>query len=151
MEDHTCSLVTDVEALVPNSWRKRLHRVLVGVYFQVIALRHGERLPDSGAVFLGGHWIGALDGLVYNSVLPASVYMMSRQLTCNPVGRVFFCGIEVIREKDRATFPDSRKDNREAMKQCHKVLESGTNLFVFPEGTSSSAHGVYRCRVVLPI
>lgn len=121
----------------PSLAHRRRHSFLTRVYFEGVHLRHEERIPQTGPVlFLGLHRNGAVDGFVYNSVLPPSVFMLSRQLKTH-LGRPFFDGIEVVRDKDRERFPDARQVNQKAMRQCRKVLTSGGRLFIFPEGTSS--------------
>jgi len=117
-----------------SGWHLAFHRFCNRVYFARITLVHGERLPGSGPVlYLGLHRNGAVDGFVYHSVLPRAQFMISTQLRRNPLGRLFFAGIEVVRGKDEG----DPAINDAALKECARLLASGGELFVFPEGTSS--------------
>lgn len=101
---------------------------------------HPERLPDAhaGAVlYVGLHRNGAVDGFVYHSVLPRAHFMISTQLEEGLLGRLFFGGIAVVRDKDRARFPDYQARNQKALRQCQSLLRQGGQLFIFPEGTST--------------
>ena len=61
-----------------------------------------ENLPAGGpALLLGLHRNGAVDGFVYHVPVPQAVFMISVQLLRSLLGRIFFCGIGVAREKDR--------------------------------------------------
>jgi hypothetical protein len=74
-----------------------------------------------------------VDGFVYSSVLPRATFMISTQLRKSILGRLFFGGIEVVRQKDEG---DPRA-NEEALARCRDFLKSGGQLVVFPEGTST--------------
>ena len=109
-----------------------------GQYFRQVRLLHPERLPAHGPVlYVGLHRNGALVVFLYHRVVPLAVYMISRQLRRSMLGRMFFTGIEVVRDKDRAQ--DSGADrarNQAALEVCMRHLHDGGELFVLPEGTS---------------
>lgn len=114
-------------------WYRVFHRMLVRFYFHRLSVLHRERIPDSGPVlYLGLHRNGAVDGIVYHSVLPGCVYLVSTQLLGNPLARLFFTGIPVSRSKDKV-----RVDTSEALLRGRNLLLEGGRLFVFPEGTST--------------
>src|SRR5207253_5350070 len=60
-------------------------------------------------------------------------FMISTQLRRHLIGRLFFTGIEVVRDKDEG----ESGTNIEALNHCMKLLRTGGALFVFPEGTST--------------
>jgi hypothetical protein len=109
--------------------------VLVRLYYHRIRVLYPERLPADGPIlYLGLHRNGAVDGFVYDSVLPRALFMISTQLRRSPLGRLFFRGIEVARTKD--SLKDRNKDNRDALFACiHHIVQGGA-LFVMPEGSS---------------
>lgn len=113
-------------------WYRLFHRVLVHFYFNRLSILHRERIPDTGPVlYLGLHRNGAVDGFIYHTVLPGSVFLVSTQLLGSLLGRLFFTGIPISRSKDKA-----RVDRSEALLRSRDLLLSGGRLFVFPEGTS---------------
>lgn len=96
---------------------------------------NAHRLPGSGPVlYLGLHRNGAVDGFLYHSILPRATFLISKQLRSNPLGRLFFDGIEITRQTDGAC---DREINANAMRACRDLVRSGGEVFVFPEGTSS--------------
>ena len=112
-----------------------LHRLCVRVFFDRVTVIYPENIPKSGPVlFLALHRNGAVDGFVYHTIIPESVFMVSTQLRKNWFARLFFSGIEVTREKDRDR---ETADNSEAVDECAAHLRAGGKLFIFPEGTSS--------------
>jgi hypothetical protein len=62
--------------------------------------------------------------------------MISTQLRRSALGRLFFAGIEVVRDKDRDGSPAERAGNQAALEGCLSHLRGGGELFVLPEGTS---------------
>jgi 1-acyl-sn-glycerol-3-phosphate acyltransferase len=117
-----------------GAWRQWLYRFINAVYFERVTLIHPERLPRTGPVlYLGLHRNGAVDGFVYDQVLHNPVFMISTQLRKSWFARLFFDGIAVTRTKDEG----DRAINDAALRQCLDHLQSGGELFVFPEGTSS--------------
>ena len=116
----------------PPLWYRLFHRVIGNFYFNRLSLLHPERVPDSGPVlYLGLHRNGAVDGFVYNTVLPGCVYLVSTQLLQGLLARLFFTGIPVSRSKDKV-----RVDTSESLLHGRELLLAGGRLFVFPEGTS---------------
>ncbi len=119
---------------MPDLWYRCFHRLCTWLYFERVTVVHGERLPGHGPVlYLGLHRNGAVDGFIYNSVLPAPTFMISTQLRKNFLARIFFNGFAVTRCKDEG----DRSINVKALQQCLDHLRNGGELFVFPEGTSS--------------
>lgn len=115
-------------------WYRWLHRAIARAFYSRIAIRNGGPLHDAGPVlFIGTHRNGAVDGFVHRAVLPETSFLVSAQLRSNPIGRLFFCGIEVARTKDEG----DTTANAGALQRCVDHLLGGGRLFVFPEGTST--------------
>ncbi|PYK02238.1 MAG: hypothetical protein DME23_02115 [Verrucomicrobia bacterium] len=117
-----------------NPWYRVLHRFCNGLYFSRISVLWPERLPRTGpTIYLGLHRNGAVDGFIYHAILPRANFMISTQLRRNLIGRLFFTGIEVARDRDEGE-PGT---NLEALNQCMELLRMGGELVIFPEGTST--------------
>lgn len=117
------------------SYGRMMSMVLVGLYYHRIRILHPERLPTDGPVlYLGLHRNGAVDGFVYDSLLPRAVFMISSQLRRNPLGRLYFRGIEVTREKDLKGGVSNH--NLAAVQSCARHIVEGGALFMMPEGSS---------------
>lgn len=118
-----------------RGFRLWLHWLCVRVFFDRVTVIHPQNIPKSGPVlFLALHRNGAVDGFIYHTIIPESVFMVSMQLRRNWFARLFFSGIEVTRDKDRN---GGNADNSEAVEECAAHLRAGGKLFIFPEGTSS--------------
>jgi 1-acyl-sn-glycerol-3-phosphate acyltransferase len=103
-----------------------------------VTVLNPENLPKKGPViYLALHRNGAADGFVYHSVLPRISYMIARQLRDNPFLRIFFGGIEVVRQKDIRPGEHIQALNKRAMQECVDTLHANGELLIFPEGTST--------------
>ena len=117
-----------------RAWYVGIARLCRWLYYFRVSVLGRENIPAGGPVlFVALHRNGAVDGCVYASVLPRAVFMISTQLRRSLLGRLFFSGIEVVRDKDSG----DRARNERAMAECLALLASGGQLFVMPEGTSS--------------
>ena len=117
-----------------RAWYVGMARLCRWLYYSRVSVVGREHLPAGGPVlFVALHRNGAVDGCVYASVLPRAVFMISTQLRRSLLGRLFFSGIEVVRDKDAG---DPARNQR-AMADCLALLSSGGQLCVMPEGTSS--------------
>jgi len=115
-------------------WYACLHWLCARVYFERITVLHPEHRPVSGpTLYVGLHRNGAVDGFVYQQVLPRAIFLISTQLRRSFFARLFFHGIAVARKGDE----EDRGQNEEALGECLQRLSGGGELFVFPEGTSS--------------
>jgi len=120
-----------------------LSRLLVHLYYHRVRLLNPAQRPNAGPVlYLGLHRNGAVDGYVYKSQLPPARFMVSAQLRHSLLGRIFFDGIEVVRDKDGEDQDASRKadENGAALASCVALLKAGGSLFIMPEGSSDLGH-----------
>ena len=116
-----------------------LSRLLVRCYYHRARLLNAENRPAAGPIlYVGLHRNGAVDGCVYKSLLPESVFMISVQLRRSVIGRMFFDGIEGVRDKDRGH--DKGGENSIAIERCIEHLRRGGAVFVMPEGSSDLGH-----------
>jgi 1-acyl-sn-glycerol-3-phosphate acyltransferase len=115
-------------------WYKILTFFITKIYFRKITLLgNTASFSKNPVLFLALHKNGAVDGWVYSSVLPPVEVLVAAQLTKNTLLRLFFGGIEVVRDKDGV----EKRGNMKALNKCVSVLENGKNLLIFPEGTST--------------
>jgi len=117
-----------------GAWHLFVARLCRFVYYSRVTVLGRERLPPAGPVlYVALHRNGAIDGCVYASVIPGAVFMISTQLRRSLLGRLFFSGIEVVRDKDEG----DRARNERALQDCVAHLQAGGRLVVLPEGTST--------------
>lgn len=114
-------------------WQWSYGQVCSFVYFDGISLRSGELLPKGPVLFVGTHRNGIVDAFVYSKALDPMTFVLAKRLHKTFLGRVFFGGIGVVREKDG----EDRAVNARALADCADHLKDGGRLFIFPEGTSS--------------
>lgn len=102
-------------------------------YYSRPEVAHPERLPRGGGVlYVGTHRNGAIDGCVYARVARRADFLIAAQLRRSFFGRLFFTGIEIVRDKDAG----DRRGNAAALDACVARLAAGGRVFVLPEGTS---------------
>ena len=115
-------------------WYLGCHWLCARVYFERITVLNPQRLPEGVPIlFLGLHRNGAVDGFVYQQIVPRGIFLISTQLLRSFFARLFFCGIAVARKQDA----EDGRQNEAALQQCTRLLAAGGELIVFPEGTSS--------------
>jgi Acyltransferase len=119
---------------VPDFWYRLVAGVLTHTYYRRVHVTRLGAVPADGPVLcVALHRNGAVDGMVYKTVVPRATFMVSVQLLRNPVGRLLFTGIPVTRAKDRG---GTRADNTPALDAGVEHLRRGGVLCVMPEGTS---------------
>lgn len=112
-----------------------LWRLIDRIAFNRIEIVGKQHLQTAGPLlFVATHRNGALDAAPYIKAVPDAVPMVSAQLHRLPLGRLLFQGISVSRAKDRDRGIEA--DNMAAMQECIRLLQSGGQLLVMPEGTS---------------
>ena len=115
------------------SFHARFHGFIRGLYYSRITVRGAAKVPPSGPLLiLCLHRNGATDGFVYRSAVSNLTYLVRARLRDNPIGKLFFSGLEVIRSGDGGT----RDDNRRMIDSCVSHLQENNRLAIFPEGTS---------------
>jgi 1-acyl-sn-glycerol-3-phosphate acyltransferase len=125
-----------ISLLIARAWHGFVWRT-ARQYFNEVRIIGAERLPSSGpALYLALHRNGAVDGFLYHRAVPRAVFMIAAQLRRSLLGRLFFSGIEVVRDKDREGSPAELKRNDAALAGCLEFLRNGGELCILPEGTS---------------
>lgn len=127
-----------------SAWYRFIQWLCQSVYYSRVTVLRGERqcVEESGPVlYLSLHRNGALDGFIHRSLFPRIRYLITRNLRRSRFLRLFFDGIEVVREKDALRPGESRgAANRKGLESCGAHLKGGGQLLVFPEGTSTLGH-----------
>jgi 1-acyl-sn-glycerol-3-phosphate acyltransferase len=119
-------------------WQWSYAQVCSFLYFHKISRVGTGDIPEGPVLFLGTHRNGILDALVYSNVLGRMTFVLAKRLHGNVLGRLFFGGIGVVRDKDaRPDGATNKSGNRQALKECRRYLVHGRRLFMFPEGSSS--------------
>ena len=112
-----------------SGWHDAVSRLACMLFFERVVLRHGERVPREGPVlFLGLHRNGAVDGFVYNTLLPGAVFLVSSQLRRSLGGS---SPASKCAGQDAGEGPDAA-----GLARCAEVLKEGGRVFLF-RGTSS--------------
>lgn len=97
---------------------------------------HGfEQIPASGGCVIASNHISNLDPLIWGTNLPRHPHFMAKMsLFKHPLTR-WFC-------RAGGAFPVDRGQKDDwAMQQAGRVLDAGSVLFIFPEGTRSRDNG----------
>lgn len=117
-------------------WRRLLIALMRGFYFRRVRLA-GTMPPDEGPrLLLFSHRNGAIDGYVALVACPRAQFVLSAQLLRNPLLRLMFAGIPVVRGKDRQRYGMSRGDFADPIESSCAHVRSGGALAFFPEGSS---------------
>jgi 1-acyl-sn-glycerol-3-phosphate acyltransferase len=121
--------------MLRDVWFSFLYRNLARFAFHQISTS-GAAIPKQGPVlYVCLHRNGALDGIVYQQVVPQARATLSSQLRRSPLLRLIFDGIEFVRESDRKR-DGLRVSNEQSFGRCAEHLGRGGQLLFFPEGTS---------------
>lgn len=124
-----------------SAWRRVLIALLRTAYFgRVRVLGAGPGDGTGPRLLVASHRNGAIDGFQVLAAHPRAQFLVSVQLLRNPVLRVLFTGLPVVRRKDVERYgidPSLVSDPVEA--GCAH-LRAGGDLGVFPEGTSAWGH-----------
>lgn len=119
-------------------WQWSYAQVCSFLYFHRISLIDDSEIPEGPVLFLGTHRNGILDALIYSNVLGPMTFVLAKRLHRTLLGRFFFGGIGVVRDKDLSGgVAESRMVNRQALKECRNYLVRGRRVFMFPEGSSA--------------
>jgi glycerol-3-phosphate O-acyltransferase / dihydroxyacetone phosphate acyltransferase len=115
----------------------RLARLLVHIFFRGVEVEHAERLePGRPTVLVADHRNGLVDGLLLMAVLVRYPRFLGKStLFRNPLLWPFLrlAGVVPIYRTQDGGSPEG---NRRAFARCHRLLEGGGVVAVFPEGIS---------------
>jgi 1-acyl-sn-glycerol-3-phosphate acyltransferase len=120
-------------AYLASAWHGWFQALIRALYYSRITVHGREHLPSQGPLLLVMlHRNGAVDGFVYRALWPEICYTLKANLRKSLLGRVFFDGLEIVRNHDGS----DAEENRAVIAQCVQVLRQGAGLGIFPEGTS---------------
>ncbi|MDR0218807.1 MAG: glycerol acyltransferase [Enterobacteriaceae bacterium] len=91
-------------------------------------------------LFLCSHRNSAFDGYLILKVAPFGQALASIQLLNNPLIRLFFTGIPVVRKKDKQRLGISPNGFENPVEAAVSHITKGGSLFLFPEGSSEWGH-----------
>lgn len=118
-----------------KAWFRGLYSFIAKIAFNKVAEATPQATVDGPVIYAALHRNGALDGAVYQQIIPSAKLTLASQLRRNKLMRVVFDGIEILRSKDR-TKDGSRVSNAASFKFCAEYLAGDGHLLFFPEGTS---------------
>ncbi|MFT4232515.1 MAG: hypothetical protein QM606_07060 [Leucobacter sp.] len=124
-----------------DPWHRFVASCLRDAYFGRVRVT-GEPLPegDRPRLVIASHRNGAIDGVQVQRAFPRAQHLVSLQLLRNPVLRVFFTGIPVVRRQDVERYGMSPDRVSDPVGSGVRHLADGGDLVVFPEGTSEWGH-----------
>ena len=116
--------------------------MLVRLFFPVVRLSRGERIPTSGPLlFVATHYNGLLDPIVLRLATHQPARFLAKStLFGNPLGKLAmsaFGAIPVYRTRDGGDAGRAEANER-TFALCRAALARGEPLALFPEGTSHS-------------
>jgi glycerol-3-phosphate O-acyltransferase / dihydroxyacetone phosphate acyltransferase len=117
-------------------------------FFKRVDVRHLERVPAQGPVFLCvNHPNNLIDSLVVGAVLPRKVhYMATAALFRSPLMAWFLRSAGAIPVYRRQDDPDKMERNVDAFAACLATLAAGGVVAIYPEGTTHSEARVQRIK-----
>jgi 1-acyl-sn-glycerol-3-phosphate acyltransferase len=117
-------------------------------FFKRVDVRHLERVPVRGPVFLCvNHPNNLIDSLVVGAVLPRKVhYLATAALFRNPLVARFLRAAGAIPVYRRQDDPDRMDRNADAFAACRAALAAGGVVAIYPEGTTHAEARVQRIR-----
>ena len=117
-------------------WHRSVALLLRNFYFRVRVV--GVRPPAAARrLVLCSHRNGAIDGYLVLAAFPEARFLLSVQWLRNPLLRLMFAGIPVVRDKDRQRLGLDARRFASPVEAALSCLERGGCVAMFPEGTSS--------------
>ena len=117
------------------SFNALFHGFIRHLFYSKVAVRGGQHVPSSGSgplLVLCLHRNGAVDAFVCRAAVRRLTFIIRAKLRNNPLGKIFFSGIEVVRSDDGG----KAKDTLKMIETCASHLHGDHPLAIFPEGTS---------------
>lgn len=96
--------------------------------------------PSGPRLIIASHRNGAIDGVQVLAAYPRAQFLVSIQLLRNPILRLLFTGIPVVRRKDVERYGLDPAAVRDPVSAGLAHLRAGGDLAIFPEGTSQWGH-----------
>lgn len=118
-----------------SSSKVNIARLLVWLYYKKITVV-GQAELSVPTLYLCSHRNGAVDGLVMAMALKDTPSLVSVQLLRNPVLRLLFDGVAVVRQKDVERYGISKTSVLSPIDAAVAQLSLGGSLCLYPEGTS---------------
>jgi 1-acyl-sn-glycerol-3-phosphate acyltransferase len=116
-----------------SAWHGWFQGLIHALYYSRVSVHGRGHLPSSGPLLMVMlHRNGAVDGFVYRALWPEICYTLKANLRKSLLGRIFFDGLEIVRNHDGS----DADENRAVIARCVEVLQQGAGLGIFPEGTS---------------
>ncbi len=149
---HAAPGPTDAPAAEPVDRFYRVVRAIVRFwvwfFFKRVDVRHLDRVPARGPVFLCvNHPNNLIDSLVMGAVLPRKVhYMATAALFRSPLMAWFLRAAGAIPVYRRQDDPDKMERNVDAFAACLATLAAGRVVAIYPEGTTHSEARVQRIK-----
>lgn len=115
------------------SFHACFHGLIRRLYYGRITISGAPDKPVAGPVLvLCLHRNGAVDGFLYRAAVPRLTYLIRARLRNNPIGRLFFSGVEIRHDADGGTAGEQQA----MIEACLRHLKGTQPLAIFPEGTS---------------
>lgn len=108
---------------------------LANLYYKKITVV-GQVDLSVPTLYLCSHRNGVTDGLVMATLLERTPSLVSIQLLRNPVLRLLFDGIAVVRQKDVERYRFAKNSAPSPIEACVNQLIAGGSVCLYPEGTS---------------
>ncbi|PVZ82383.1 glycerol acyltransferase [Serratia sp. S1B] len=130
------SLVSAGKPLSP--YYRLISSIIRHIYYPGHAVVGDIPLPQNGkpTLFLCSHRNSAFDGYLILSIAPLGQALASIQLLHNPIMRLFFTGIPVVRKKDKERLGISANSFDSPVDAGVAHIKAGGSLILFPEGSS---------------
>lgn len=116
-----------------------IHRLLACCHYRISVT--GTPCRGKPVLFIVSHRSGASDGTVAAYVLGGVPSLVSVQLVRNPLLRLLFDGIPVVRDKDRERYGITADSVPPPLVSAAEQIKAGGSLCLYPEGTSE-----WQCR-----
>lgn len=122
-------------------WHRGLAAILRTAYFGRVPVTGAADPPRTRPrLYVSSHRNGAIDGFQAVRAAPDGQFLVSIQLLRNPVLRLLFTGIPVVRPRDVERYGLRREDVADPVEAARRHLAAGGDVVVFPEGTSEWGH-----------